>query len=202
MLIVESGLTRCRIHRPSGDQTPLDQLVRIAPHDLPILARPGLALIRIHDQVPRPLVLFPSGLVHKGPLEARRETGTAAATQAGILDLLDDPRVALEEDFLGLVPVASGLGRRTVSASHRHAHAGTHLSTLQPVIMATEQIRKDPILVLQAAVPPHGRVSDGRERTSGGRGGGCGGGVCARCCRDVSAMSFSDRRGNSHASAL
>lgn len=44
-------------------------------------------------------------LGHEAPLEARRETGTTTATEAGDLDLIDDPVAALVEDVLGAVPV-------------------------------------------------------------------------------------------------
>ena len=65
--------------------------MRVASHNLSVLAGSGFTLIRIDDQVPRSLVLFPSRLVHERPLETGRESGTTSTSQTGVFDLLDDP---------------------------------------------------------------------------------------------------------------
>ena len=90
-------------HRSAGDQTALDELVRIVTHDLAVLARARLALIGIYDQVLGPAV---RRLVHEAPLETAGKAGAAAATQARDLHLVDDPVGALEQDLFGLVPIA------------------------------------------------------------------------------------------------
>lgn len=41
------------VHGPAGDQTSLDELVRVPSHDLPILACSGLSLVSVDDQVSR-----------------------------------------------------------------------------------------------------------------------------------------------------
>lgn len=73
-------IRRRRVHGSASDEAALDELMRVAAHDLAVLARPRLALVRVHDEVPRSLVFLPPGLVHEGPLEARREASTAAPT--------------------------------------------------------------------------------------------------------------------------
>ena len=44
--------------------------------------------------------------LHEAPLETGRETGAAAAAEARLFDLVEDPVGALEDNLLGLVPVA------------------------------------------------------------------------------------------------
>jgi hypothetical protein len=56
-----------------------------------------------------PGVLLPSRLVHKAPLESRGEAGSATATEARVLDGLDDPGVTLVDDVLGAVPISTRL---------------------------------------------------------------------------------------------
>ena len=46
-----------RAHRETGDQTALDEKMRIVPHDLAVLAGAGLGLVGIDDQIARPPVL-------------------------------------------------------------------------------------------------------------------------------------------------
>jgi hypothetical protein len=40
-----------RVHRAAGDEAALDELVRVAAHNLAVLARARLALVRVHDEV-------------------------------------------------------------------------------------------------------------------------------------------------------
>ena len=54
-----------------------------------------------------PRILFPTGLVHETPFETRRKTGTATTTETGVLNGLDDPGVAFEEDVFCAMPVAA-----------------------------------------------------------------------------------------------
>src|SRR3546814_13489517 len=58
--------------------------------------------LSLHDALP----IFRL-LRHERPLQPGRETGAAAATQAGGLHLLDDPVPALRQQRLGIVPVAA-----------------------------------------------------------------------------------------------
>jgi hypothetical protein len=102
-----SKLTSSRVHCPSRHQTTLYQLVRVATHDLPIFAGSWFTLVSVDDEVPRSLVLFPSWLVHEGPFQTRREAGSSATTKTRVFDLLDDPRVAFENDVLGSMPVTA-----------------------------------------------------------------------------------------------
>jgi len=72
-------------------------------------------------------------LGHEGPLQARAEARAAPATQAGGLDLIDDPVAAAGEDIGGGVPGAALLGLGQT-----------------PILKAVE-IGEDPILVFQDA---------------------------------------------------
>src|SRR2546422_11181199 len=63
------------------------EIVRCPPHDLAVLERSGLGFVRVHAQVVRLLLL----LGHEGPLEPRREAGTAPPTQPRFLHAVDDP---------------------------------------------------------------------------------------------------------------
>lgn len=57
-------------------------------------------------------VLLPAitGLVHEAPLHPGREASTSSATQAGHLDLIQDPVHPFIQHLLCLVPVASFQG--------------------------------------------------------------------------------------------
>ena len=86
------------------------------PHDLPVLAGAGLRLVGVDDEVVRAPVRL---LGHERPLEAGREAGAAAAAQARLLHLVDDPVAAHLEQELGAVPGAAllrGLQARRVQA--------------------------------------------------------------------------------------
>ena len=91
-------------HGEAGDERALYQFVRVVAHDLPVLARAGLALVRVDHQEMR---LGTDLLGHEGPFEAGGEAGAAAPAQAGGLDLVDDSVPALGQDVLGAVPVAA-----------------------------------------------------------------------------------------------
>ena len=43
-----------RRHGAAGDQAPLDQQMRIVPHDLAVLAGAGLGLVGVDDEIMRP----------------------------------------------------------------------------------------------------------------------------------------------------
>ena len=93
-----------RLHREARDQAALDQQVRIVAQDVAILAGAGLGLVGVDHEIVRPVLHF---LGHERPLQAGREARAAAAAQAGLLHLVDDPVAALVEDRLGVVPGAA-----------------------------------------------------------------------------------------------
>ena len=68
-------------HGEASEESTFDKLVRVVTHDLTVLARAGLGLVGVDDEV---LGAAVGHLGHEGPLQARRETGTTAATQAGL----------------------------------------------------------------------------------------------------------------------
>lgn len=82
------------------------------------------------------------------PFESRRETSSTTASKTRGLDLADDPVVTLEENLLGLVPVA-------------------HLFRMLKVGRVTAvEVLEDAILVLEAAVVAYGigrAILDGRK---------------------------------------
>ena len=91
-------------HREAGEQTALDQEVRIVPHDLAVLARAGLGFVGVDDEIMRPAVGM---LGHERPFEPGREPGAAAPAQPRRLHLVDDPVAPLFQEGLGAVPGAA-----------------------------------------------------------------------------------------------
>ena len=149
--------------------------MRILPHNLAVLARSRLALVRIDNQIPRLRVVLPSLEVHETPLHTRWETRATSSSQTTRLDLADDPVVTLEQNLLGLVPIAILLRALEIRA-----------------VVAVE-VGEDAVLVLQGARVGgwwrcvlhggHGSLlltilADGLVRGGGGEGadGGLGGG--------------------------
>src|SRR3990167_1728156 len=97
-----------RLHREGGDEAAFDQKMRIVTHDVAILAGAGLGFVGVDDEIMRPVFdLFR----HEGPFESGRESGAAAAAQARILNLLDDPVRPHADDVGGRVPRAAFLRR-------------------------------------------------------------------------------------------
>lgn len=72
-------------HGFAGDQTALDQLVRVVAHNLAVLARARLALVGVDDQVTRTAV---RRLVHEAPLHPAGESGTSSPPQTRFLHLI------------------------------------------------------------------------------------------------------------------
>ncbi len=54
------------------EEATLDELVRVMPHDFPVLAGAGFSLVRVDDKVMGTAV---GRLRHKGPLETGGEPG-------------------------------------------------------------------------------------------------------------------------------
>ena len=70
----------------AGDDDPLDQEVRSAGHDDPVLEGPRLPLVRVDDQHAGAGEI----LREEPPLDPRREPGAAAAAKVRLLHLVDD----------------------------------------------------------------------------------------------------------------
>src|ERR1019366_6864684 len=85
----------------------LDQLMRVEPQDIAVLAGAGLAFVGVDDEVMR----LVAGLGHEGPFHAGWKARAAAAAHARLLHLLDDPVAPLGENRGRAVPVAALLGR-------------------------------------------------------------------------------------------
>ena len=77
-----------RLDSARGDQAALEEAERDAEHDLAVLERAGLGLVRVDDEVVGPRVLV--GLRNEAPFAARREERAAAAAQARRVELGDD----------------------------------------------------------------------------------------------------------------
>ena len=91
-------------HGEADHQRPLDQFMRIASQNLSILASARLRLVRVDDQVARPLL--GGHLRHEGVFQSRGETGATATPEPRELNLIDDPIGPIGDDVLGAVPVA------------------------------------------------------------------------------------------------
>lgn len=132
------------VHGASGDQTALNELVGILPHNLTVLAGTRLTLVGVDDQVSGGVALLPTLGVHEGPLHATGETSTTTTTKTRGLDLRNDPVISLENHLLSLVPV---------TVLHRALQVGAVVAV---------QVREDAVLVLQTArVVNRRRVLDG-----------------------------------------
>ncbi len=119
-----------RPDRPARHQAPLDQAVRVEPHDLAVLAGARLRLVGVDHQVVRPLAFL---LGHEGPLQACGEARAATAAQAGVLDLLAEPLGLHGQHLGGAVPDAA------------------LLRPLQTPVVEPVQVGEDAILVFQNA---------------------------------------------------
>ena len=91
-LTPDIDITGVNPHSDRGEQTAFNQLLRVIAKDVAILAGPGLTLIGIDAEIGRMVALFG----HERPFQPGRKTGAAAPSQAGFLDLLDNPITALE----------------------------------------------------------------------------------------------------------
>jgi hypothetical protein len=139
-----------RVHGSSGNEAALDELVWVLSHDLSVLASSGFTLIGIDDEITGLGVLVPVLEVHERPFQTRGETGTTSTAQTRGLDLIDDPIVTLEDNLLGLVPVA---------------HL---LRVLEVGRVSSVQILENAILVLETAVRPlRGAIVDSGQTSHG-----------------------------------
>lgn len=93
--------------------------------------------------------LFPSKPAY--PFQARRETGATATAQTRGFDLANDPIMALEDDLLGLVPIAHLLCAREVGR------------------VSAVKVLENAILVPQTSVRSlRGAILDGGQTPHGG----------------------------------
>ncbi len=93
-----------RADRVAADEHAFDDGVRVALEDGAVHERPGVALVGVADDV----LLVALALIGELPLDARGEAGAAAAADARVGDLLDDPlgRLLAESHARGLVAAA------------------------------------------------------------------------------------------------
>ena len=114
-----------RVHSAARYKASLNQLVRVTSQNLTVLAGSRLSFIRVDDEIARskgnkklhrrigdnngPRVLLPSRLVHKTPLQSTRETRTSTTPKTRVLDGVNDPRIALENDIFCFMPITTGL---------------------------------------------------------------------------------------------
>src|SRR4029077_11264505 len=71
-------------HPRSGQEAAFDQLVRIVPEDVAVLAGAGLALVGVDHEIGRAV----AGLGHERPFEPRWKAGAAATAQPRFLALV------------------------------------------------------------------------------------------------------------------
>lgn len=125
-LAADVNVSSASTHGTTSDQAALDELMWIVSHDFSVLAGSRFALVGVDDEI---LWTTVGGLVHERPFHARWETSSTATTETRSFDLVDDPCIALLENFLCLMPV---------TALHR---------ALQAPVVASIKIREDAILV-------------------------------------------------------
>ena len=103
VLLPQVDVALLRLGEAHGDKRSLEEEVRAELHHEPVLDRPGLALVGVHDDVARP------GLSRDGlPLDPGREPGSAEARDPRSLELGDDP-VARRELPEQVEPAACGV---------------------------------------------------------------------------------------------
>src|ERR1700722_18918271 len=101
----------------------------VVPHDLAILAGPGLRFVGVDNEVVWALGI--DGLGHERPFEAGGEPRSPAAAQARGFHFRDDPVASLVDDRLGPIPIAA------------------RPRALEPAVAEPIQIGEDTILVFQ-----------------------------------------------------
>src|SRR4029077_15658306 len=97
-------VTGVNAHGEGGHEAALQPAIRIVPHDLAILARAGLRLVGVDDEVVRPPLHRLLG--HERPFESGREPGAAAAALTRGLHLGDNSVAAFLQDRFAAVPGA------------------------------------------------------------------------------------------------
>ncbi len=140
-LAVDVVVADAGTHRVAGDRHALDHHVRVVAQDVAVLERPGLAFVRIADDV----LLTGKLPRHEAPLEPRRKARPAAPAQRRLLQFGDDRigrHVALEN-----------LAQRGVAAAP--------FVVLQAPVVAIQACEDDRIQVaaVEAGLRAHGRSS-------------------------------------------
>mmetsp|Transcript_19033 Transcript_19033/g.34542 ORF Transcript_19033/g.34542 Transcript_19033/m.34542 type:complete len:220 (+) Transcript_19033:994-1653(+) len=158
------NVCRASAHCVTSEEASLHKLVRVLPHDLAVLAGTRFGFVCVDHQERRAAV---RSLGHEGPLETARESGSATASEARVLDLLHHPVRAHPHDILGAVPVSA-----------------EHCVLKTPVLLAVD-VGEDAVGVLEPAVlhfdvgtrgrvgrqspcsrPKHGRSAEAPHRCS------------------------------------
>ena len=91
-------------HREAGNQTALNQRMRVMAHDFAVFAGSRLGLVGIDDKVMRATVCL---LGHERPFQPGRKTRAAATAQAAVLHFLNDPVPALAQNVRRTVPMTA-----------------------------------------------------------------------------------------------
>src|SRR6476659_10499974 len=98
--------------RQGRDRRPLEEPVRIALHELPVVARAGLRLVEVHDHVRR----LAGVTRHEAPFHPPGEPGATATAEPARLHDLDDVRVGHRERLRQ--PLVPAFGDVPVDADH------------------------------------------------------------------------------------
>ena len=122
-------------HRVAGDGHALDQDVRVALDQHPILEGAGLHLVGVAHQVLGPAVALLAGR-HERPLEPRGESRAAAPAQAGILD---DPDQIRGLHVLERAPEAA------IAAGRLGTRRGRPAAPLRPLALSRTSVILDPL---------------------------------------------------------
>ena len=139
------NVTGARPHGEGGDESALDQRMRVVAHDLAILAGAGLGFVGVDDEIMRPRRIDLLG--HERPFQTGRKARAAASAQTRRLHLVDDLVAALVEQGLGVVPLAalSRARQRTVAKAVEIGEdaicVGEHSSSRHSWILVTSRRR-------------------------------------------------------------
>ena len=118
----------------AADDHPLDDRVRVALEDGAVHERARVALVGVADEV----LLVVLGLAGELPLDAGREPGAAAAAQARVGDLFDDPlgRLLGERHPGGLVTADGEVGVDGLGVDHPDvAERDARLQPVEPDVV-------------------------------------------------------------------
>jgi hypothetical protein len=123
-LAADVNVSQVRVDRETGDNHPLDQLVRILVDDVAVLERPRLRFVGVADQVNRLWAV----LFDEAPLDAAGEAGAAASAQTAGFHLIDDVRLGHGQRLFQLgvaafVQVAIDVRRPALAVDIREHHA-------------------------------------------------------------------------------
>src|SRR4029077_20804765 len=78
-LTADINVADMRAHGEARDEAAFDEEMRVVPHDLAILAGPGLRLVSVDDEIMRPTIRL---FRHERPFEPGRKPSAATSAQA------------------------------------------------------------------------------------------------------------------------